>query len=275
MLIDSRFRSGHFVEGREYAMRRPRGGAEWLLILTVDGAGVHRGRSTTARLPPHSAMLYAPGTPQWYLTDPATGSWELLWAHFAGAPRFTDLTDWPRNRDGVGLIDTADAFDRVRAALDELVDLQREGLPQRPEFVLNALERTLLWCDTVNPRSPRAMVDRRVRTVLDAIARTLGSRMSLRSLAAEAGVSPTRLSHLFKSEVGMSIPGYIESRRLQWAQDLLRMSDQPVSQIARQTGWNDPLYFSRRFSRAVGCSPTVWRKRLAANTPADADVLSD
>lgn len=267
MVIDSRFRSGHFQQGREYSMRRPRGGAEWLLILTVGGTGLHRGRSETIRLPARVAVLYAPGTPQWYLTDPATGSWELLWAHFATAPRFADLTDWPRNFDGIGFIDTADAFPQVRASLDELVDLQRGGLPQRPEFVLNALERTLLWCDTVNPLSPRATVDRRVRTVLDVIARSLSNRITLRSLAADAGVSPTRLSHLFKTEVGLSIPRYIESRRIEWAQDLLRMTDQPVSQIARLTGWNDPLYFSRRFSRAIGCSPTVWRRRLGGSAP--------
>jgi len=40
-------------------------------------------------------------------------------------------------------------------------------------------------------------------------------------------------------------------------------TDQSVATIARQVGYDDPLYFSRIFRRVHGVSPSEYRNRLA------------
>lgn len=47
----------------------------------------------------------------------------------------------------------------------------------------------------------------------------------------------------------------VEARRL------LVETQESISRIAVQVGYNDPLHFSRDFHRAVGLSPSAFRKQ--------------
>jgi AraC family transcriptional regulator of arabinose operon len=268
------FRSGHFYEDASYSTHRPKGGAEWLLILTVAGRGTHTpgsGAATVATtadlraaaepvaLEPGTALLYAPGVPQHYATDATVGHWELLWAHFAAEKRLRPLLEWPPMPCGAALLDVRSVYSEVETAMLEVVRQQAGGLVHRHHFVVNGLERALLWCDTVNPQSERGRMDSRVTRVLEMVARGLGDRIDMQTMAHDVGLSRSRLSHLFAAEVGMSFPEYVESRRMERAQDLLRMTDQPIALVADAVGYPDALYFSRRFKRAFGVSPRTWR----------------
>jgi AraC family transcriptional regulator of arabinose operon len=253
------FRSGHFCQGREYETRRPAGGSEWLLIVTVDGAGVHRNGEDTTLLSHGTALLYAPGVPQHYATAGRPGHWELVWAHFEDDPRLRAHTGWPQRSGGAGVLQLGAAAPKVTGAMREVVDWHRTGSLHRYDFAANALERALIWCETVNPCNPRSGMDNRVEQALELISAHLSRPLSVADVAREVGVSPSRLSHLFKKEVGVSFPGYLENRRMERAEDLLRMTDRSVGEIARSVGYDDPLYFSRRFRRRTGASPSEWR----------------
>jgi transcriptional regulator GlxA family with amidase domain len=47
--------------------------------------------------------------------------------------------------------------------------------------------------------------------------------------------------------------------RVQWACELLDTTQTPVAEIARQTGFADPYYFTRCFRRVVGLPPRKYR----------------
>jgi AraC-like DNA-binding protein len=49
------------------------------------------------------------------------------------------------------------------------------------------------------------------------------------------------------------------------ARRLLAGTSQPIAQIARQVGYDDPLYFSRAFREMIGQSPMDYR--ASAKTP--------
>ena len=49
-----------------------------------------------------------------------------------------------------------------------------------------------------------------------------------------------------------------ESRR---ASNLLANSETPIAQIAKETGFQSPAYFSRFFHKGTGLSPALYRKR--------------
>ena len=53
---------------------------------------------------------------------------------------------------------------------------------------------------------------------------------------------------------------YVTHLRLQQACRLLTGSDMLVGQIARAVGYDDELYFSRRFREVTGVSPTQFRR---------------
>jgi AraC family transcriptional regulator, arabinose operon regulatory protein len=80
-------------------------------------------------------------------------------------------------------------------------------------------------------------------------------------LAASVHLSPSRLTRLFREHLGTTPQRYVERRRMTLAKQLLDLTTRPVSAIAHELGWRDPLYFSQRFRQATGLSPTAYRRR--------------
>jgi len=89
----------------------------------------------------------------------------------------------------------------------------------------------------------------------------LNARLSVTDIAEQVHLSPSRLSHLFKAETGISIMGYLARARLDEAKRLLASPNASVARVAEQVGFADPAHFSRYFKRAEGISPSDYRQR--------------
>ena len=100
-----------------------------------------------------------------------------------------------------------------------------------------------------------------VRECICFIHANLDARLSVTDIAAHVHMSPSRLSHLFKAETGMSIMRYLSRARLDEAKRLLASPDTSVARVSEQVGFADPAHFSRSFKRAEGISPSDYRQR--------------
>lgn len=81
------------------------------------------------------------------------------------------------------------------------------------------------------------------------------------ALAAAVHLSPSRLSHLFMRETGVSPVRYLRMLRMTRAARLLHESVLSVKEIMARVGCTDPSHFSRDFRRTHGVSPRVYRRR--------------
>ena len=84
--------------------------------------------------------------------------------------------------------------------------------------------------------------------------------LTLKDLSQRAGLSPSHLSSLFQDNFGYSPIDYIIQLRIQKAVDLLSQTQWPIKTISLEVGFEDALYFSRRFKKVVGVSPRLYRK---------------
>jgi AraC-like DNA-binding protein len=142
------------------------------------------------------------------------------------------------------------------------------GTPPTAESVERWVSRQLL-----RRRRPVA-VDRRVAEVLALVRRQLGAQqdLSLKALAARAGVSPSRLMHLFTQSLGVPLRPYILWLRLQRAACEL-MAGATVTKAAHRAGFADAAHLTRTFRRMLGVTPSdmALRKRasrgLSVETP--------
>lgn len=262
-----RIGAGSFLEGPDYRVRRSGGTADWLLIHTVAGSGRLRvGTAEALRTQPGDGVLLSPGTVHDYRTEPGVGRWSLLFAHFHPRSEWRPLLHWPLALPGIGRIALGhEADERVRLALGTSA---RSSLSQvsRPELLaMNALETALLWYDVANPGSPQ--LDERVQQVIEFIEQHLEQDIDADRLARVAHLSESRTSHLFTEQVGISPLRYLENQRMVLAAQLLEFTGRPVSGIAREVGYLDPLYFSRRFRRFHGCSPSAHRQQTRSRPP--------
>ncbi|TPO04754.1 helix-turn-helix domain-containing protein [Mesorhizobium sp. B1-1-5] len=75
-------------------------------------------------------------------------------------------------------------------------------------------------------------------------------------------LSTTRhlLDKAARQVLGSGVRQAVGERRLVEAKRLLLFTVRSVEDIAYETGFNDPAYFSRFFRQAVGMAPAAWRK---------------
>jgi AraC family transcriptional regulator of arabinose operon len=248
-----------FRQGITYDNWRPRGTSDWLLILTVAGAGRAESGQAQVLAEPGTAILYQPGTPQRYYTDPDARSWHLLWSHFHPHPHWGVWLNWPETARGLRSVRLADPIlGHARRAMADTIQLSRHPLAGSMDLAVNALERALLWMNSANNR---AAIDDRIRHAVDLLAEKLHEPLSLSVLARDCGLSVSRLAHLFRAQIGMPPQQYLEELRLQRAAQLLRATSLRISEIATEAGYVSAFYFSARFRRKFGMPPSEYRRK--------------
>jgi transcriptional regulator GlxA family with amidase domain len=102
--------------------------------------------------------------------------------------------------------------------------------------------------------------DPRIRVVLGFFTANLHRRIRLIELADAAKISPSRLSHLFKTEMGLSPGQYLMRLRMQEAAKFLASSRLSVKQIMALVGYDNKSHFVRHFRRFFGLAPSEYRK---------------
>lgn len=81
-------------------------------------------------------------------------------------------------------------------------------------------------------------------------------------IAEQLGMSSGYLNRQFRSAAGMSVNDAIQHVRIDKVCKLLRQSDLPVEQIARQVGYSNTKYFFVLFKKFTGKTPSQFRSDL-------------
>lgn len=83
----------------------------------------------------------------------------------------------------------------------------------------------------------------------------------LNEVAARINLSPSHFSVVFSREIGESYKDYLTRLRIERAKELLRTTNLKCSEIAYQSGYNDPHYFSHVFKKNTGLPPQQFRQQ--------------
>lgn len=95
--------------------------------------------------------------------------------------------------------------------------------------------------------------------VVDYVSQNYNLPLSLDSIAKELGVSKYHLSRVFSNKLNTSFTGYLGSIRVGRAQSLLRSTDDSVTKIAFDCGFESQRTFNRIFHDLTGVSPSKFR----------------
>ena len=110
-------------------------------------------------------------------------------------------------------------------------------------------------------------MDHRVTHVIERMHERLHTEAALDTLAAEVGLSTSRLGFLFRLETGVSPGAFLHRLRMERARVLLESTSLSVGDVMRQVGLADPSHFARDFRSAYGLSPRAYRVQLRMAGP--------
>ncbi len=105
----------------------------------------------------------------------------------------------------------------------------------------------------------RTRIVHQVKAFLDA--HYANPDLLLNEVAARVNLSPSHFSVVFSQEMGESFKDYLTRIRMERAKELLRTTNLKCAEIAYQSGYNDPHYFSHVFHKRIGLPPQQFRQQ--------------
>jgi AraC family transcriptional regulator, arabinose operon regulatory protein len=250
-----------FIRRKAYTNWRPHGSGDWLLIYTVEGAGLITTSKGSRRMGRGDVVLFEPGARQDYRTHPSAGSWRLLWAHFHPRPAWIPWLNWPEIdlKTRFFVLPPGEARQEFGRAMRRLVTLSRRRGSWMFELAYAALEEALLWTQVVQAEATQPLPDTRIQKAAAFLRDNFKQPFSLPNLAKTSALSVSRFSHLFRRQMGCTPVQFLEQQRLAHATQLLRLTGMSVEEVAAESGYDDPFYFSNRFRQHLGRSPRNFR----------------
>ena len=160
------------------------------------------------------------------------------------------------------LTQSAEAQSLVHLMLDEAQGARcgaQSVINRLGEILMVRLLREQIEQGATEPGLLAGLSDPRLSRAIVAMHDHPGRLWSTADLAEEAGLSLSRFSELFGSEVGETPMGYLRRWRLILAHQDLQRGDR-VDAVARRYAYGSPEGFSRAFRRVYGVAPVALRR---------------
>ena len=243
-------------------INRPRGMQGYIINLTVKGAGLVRDGDGSFICREGDLLLFPPHVPHYYHIAPGEQYWYHQWVYFFPRLYWLEALQWPTAISQVGKVSLPrEHFAEMSTLFTEII--RRGGSQSHCSKLLqlNCLEQILLRRLELTQGDNLLLIDSRVSAAQLFIKQQLDSQnLNLESIAAMVNLSPSRLSHLFEKNLGMSPIKWRDKERISAAKLLLTTSALKIDEIALKVGIEDSNYFFRFFKKHVGLTPAQYRK---------------
>ena len=253
---------GWYPKARHHFRERTQGAEENILIVCVAGAGSFEVQGHSGNLNRGQALLIPGGVPHRYEADDKN-PWSIHWTHFKGHDAGLYLHLLPDGEFRLPL--AADCVATLKPLFQSGYKVIADSYNQSNILYLAQLCHHLLGMVFFNNQaySPalRAPASHDLHPTITYIMEHCAEPLTRDALARHARLSVAHLSRLFQRQAGTSPMQFLIQQRMRVACRLMDTTSLTIREIAAKTGYEDPYYFSRLFSKAIGHSPRDYRKR--------------
>lgn len=257
--------AGYFPQALGHAMERPGGAKTHLLIACLKGRGWFRGAGRMQKVEPGDVVWFSAETAHAYGAD-HEDPWTIAWVHFTGSETllWRKQFEWRRDEAVAILHIPPDrvpdlGLHRIYGSLEHgfaLTQLLAASVALRSAFCV------LLQRSSQSPGTRSA--SERTAAVRDFVVEDPSRKFRLEELAAAASLSVPHFCLLFRKLTSHAPIDFIIRQRIRLACERLDTTSATISTVASEAGFGDPYYFSRCFSRVMGCSPRTYRNTKKA-----------
>ncbi len=238
------------------------------LHVILEGKGVLSVNGKETELHFGQMFMTKPDEDTWYKAD-SEDPWVYCWMAFDGNLA-ADCAERAGFVKGVNVqecyIDPDEFYNLCKRVLD-LAEvspahvLMRTGLLM--EFVALAVE-SHYKSDQGGKKSHEYSTDVYVKYAADFI-RGNYATAKISDVAKYIGIHRSYLTNIFKNKMGISPQEYLIQCKLKRAAKFLTETDNPIQEISRQIGYDNPLTFSKTFKNFYGISPKFYRQQHKAD----------
>jgi len=250
---------GYYPKAEHHHRIREKGVGQYVLIYCVDGSGFYVVDGKRHEVKKNQYFILPIGKPHEYGSTEGH-FWTVYWLHFCGkaahvfaegaaTPQTINVTMQSRISERINI------FDEILTTLhfgDSIEDL-RYASSLLSHFL--ASMRYLGQFRRAKASAEKDIVEQAIHYMRE----NIENRITLAEVLRYVGYSQSHFSTVFKKKTGMSPLSYFNRLKVEHACQLLKTKDLKVNMICYKVGIEDPLYFSRLFSKVMGMSPTDYR----------------
>lgn len=233
-----------------------------LMIYCVEGLGHARAGEWAGTVGPGQVLLLPQGLAHEYHADDVE-PWSIYWVHYQGSGTAV-FNQYLGHREGQVPVHGAGLSPALVGQFRGLLAAGRTGYNTRV-FINTANQlRHLFTQAALDIRGARAGGPNSfdLEAVQALMRENLHQPLDLDTLAGAANLSKYHFATKYKSLTGYSPIKHFLNMKMEQACQLLDSSELSVKGVAAALGYDDPLYFSRQFSRTVGLSPRDYRRSV-------------
>jgi AraC-like DNA-binding protein len=248
-------RGAYKLDGRR--RRRPLA----IFQYTLAGCGRLQSGGKIYHLTPGRAMVLVLPHPHKYWLPAEEESWRFLFVSMSGG-HIIGIWRWLMRKAGPVVELPADAEPIVVAC--EICRRAQSGAFDDDYISADFAHRlTFSLCEALLPGTRPLQEPGPLTAAKDFINQNFHRPISIPDVAVAAGVSANALTHLFHVHENATPRAFLEKRRLERACFLLSTTEQPVLEVAKESGFSSGNYFAKVFRRLVGTSPGQYREKIS------------
>jgi AraC-like DNA-binding protein len=229
---------------------------EFSMVYVEKGRGFYGSEREEERIVEAGDVWWTfPGLRDRYRPDVETG-WRVYWVAFQGETIQRVFKSFFSDEDTVLHLHRPLEFElAIKAFVDEILESPMDCPFSTGAKILNLVGRLLELKETKegNPH------DYSIRKVQSYIVNHAFSDIDYKKICKPFGFSESTLRRSFLRLTKMTPHQFQFSIRMKHACEMLKGSTLPVGDIGQKVGFNDCNYFTRVFTKQMGCSPKAYR----------------
>ncbi len=212
-------------------------------------------------------LSFRPANTQYRLT---LGSGKYKWLEVSLDPdRFREITDSVKAWDFQVLCNIIGSpleapLQRIAAEVAEPGPGSQALLTALTQVVVVDLMR-LLQASEHKDEMRGTLSQKQLHQIMEYVEQNGDAPPTIQDLSKLLAISPRHLTRMFKASTGQTIHSYVSQERVRKAIGMLTTTRLTAKEISTKLGYNAPWGFSAAFQKAMGETPTEFRRRFLAN----------
>ncbi|WP_321335263.1 AraC family transcriptional regulator [uncultured Bacteroides sp.] len=236
---------------------------EFVLIYCVEGEGWFQINGNKFMVTANQFFILPKNKSHAYSSNP-TNPWTIYWMHFNGekATFFSEGFDRPCDitpQEHSRIKERLNLFEEIYTSLNS--GYSKSHMLYATTSLFHFLGSMKFIGEYRDCGSICTQHKDTIQLAIHYMQENLNKKLCLTNIANEVKLSVSYFSAQFEESTGYSPLRYLTYLRVQEACRYLDFTSMKINQISPLVGFEDPLYFSRLFTKTMGMSPSEYKSR--------------